>query len=122
MVVLMHIFLTINDVDYFFMCLLAIFAAAAKSLQSCSTLCDPIDCPLCAAHQAPLSVGFSRQDHWSGLPFPSSKHENEIQNEVAQLCLTLGDPMDCSLVGSSIHGIFQARVLEWGAIAFSYEH
>ena len=35
-----------------------------------------------------------------------------------KLCLTLSDPMDCSLPGSSIHGIFQARVLEWGAIAF----
>ena len=41
------------------------------------------------------------------------------ENEVAQSCLTLSDPMDCSLPGSSIHGIFQARVLEWGAIAFS---
>ena len=41
------------------------------------------------------------------------------QSEVAQSCLTLSDPMDCSLPGSSIHGIFQARVLEWGAIAFS---
>ena len=41
------------------------------------------------------------------------------ESEVAQLCLTLRDPMDCSLPGSSIHGIFQARVLEWGAIAFS---
>ena len=41
------------------------------------------------------------------------------ESEVAQLCLTLSDPMDCSLPGSSIHGIFQARVLEWGAIAFS---
>ena len=41
------------------------------------------------------------------------------ENEVAQLCLTLRDPMDCSLPGSSVHGIFQARVLEWGAIAFS---
>ena len=41
------------------------------------------------------------------------------ESEVAQSCLTLGDPMDCSLPGSSIHGIFQARVLEWGAIAFS---
>ena len=39
--------------------------------------------------------------------------------EVAQLCPTLSDPMDCSLPGSSVHGIFQARVLEWGAIAFS---
>ena len=41
------------------------------------------------------------------------------ESEVAQSCLTLRDPMDCSLPGSSVHGIFQARVLEWGAIAFS---
>ena len=40
-------------------------------------------------------------------------------SEVAQSCPTLSDPMDCSLPGSSIHGIFQARVLEWGAFAFS---
>ena len=43
----------------------------------------------------------------------------ESETEVAQLCLTLSDPMDCSLPGSSIHGIFRATVLEWGAIAFS---
>ena len=42
-------------------------AAAAKSLQSCPTLCDPID----GSHQAPQSLGFSRQEHCSGLPFPS---------------------------------------------------
>ena len=41
------------------------------------------------------------------------------ESEVTQSCLTLSDPMDCSLPGSSAHGIFQARVLEWGAIAFS---
>ena len=41
------------------------------------------------------------------------------ESEVAQSCLTLRDPMDCSLLGSSAHGIFQARVLEWSAIAFS---
>ena len=41
------------------------------------------------------------------------------EREVAQSCLTLRDPMDFSLPGSSVHGIFQARVLEWGAIAFS---
>ena len=41
------------------------------------------------------------------------------ESEVTQSCLTLTDPMDCSLPGSSVHGIFQARVLEWGAIAFS---
>ena len=43
----------------------------------------------------------------------------ESKSEVALSCPTLSDPMDCSLPGSSIHGIFQARVLEWGAIAFS---
>ena len=41
------------------------------------------------------------------------------ESEVAQSCPTLSDPMDCSLPGSSVHGVFQARVLEWGAIAFS---
>ena len=46
------------------------------------------------------------------------KVENE--SEVAQSCLTLSDPVDCSLPGSSVHGIFQATVLEWGAIAFSF--
>ena len=44
------------------------------------------------------------------------------QSEVARSCLTLSDPTDCSLPGSSAHGIFQARVLEWGAIAFSSVH
>ena len=43
------------------------------------------------------------------------------ESEVAQSCLTLSDPMDCSLPGSSVHGIFHSRVLEWGAIAFSVE-
>ena len=70
-----------------------------------------------AAHQAPPSLGFSRKEHWSGLPFPSPMHESE--SEVVQLCPTLRDPTDCSLPGSSVHGSFQARVLEWGAIAFS---
>ena len=62
-----------------------------------------------AAHQAPPSLGFSRQEHWSGLPFPSPMHESENESEVAQSCLTPSDPMDCGLLGSSIHGIFQAR-------------
>ena len=70
-----------------------------------------------AAQQAPLYLGFSRQEHWSGVPLPFPMHERK--SEVAQLCLTLHDPTDCSPPGSSTHGIFQARVLEWGAIAFS---
>ena len=74
--------------------------------------------PQMAAHRAPPSLGFSRQEHWSGLPFPSPMHESE--SEVTQSCPTLRNPMDCSLPGSSVQGIFQARVLEWGAIAFSF--
>ena len=66
-------------------------------------------------HQAPPSLGFSRQEHWSGFPLPSPMRESEV----AQLCPTLSDPMNCSLPGSSVHGVLQARVLEWGAIAFS---
>ena len=160
--------------------------------------------PQTAAHQAPPSLGFSRQEYWSELPFPSPVHETEkwkwshsvvsdssrphglqptrllhpwdfpgkstgycwcqvasvvsysvrphrqqptrlppprqdspgkntgvgchfllqcmklkSESEVTQSCLTLSDPMDCSLPGSSIHEICQARVLEWVAIAFS---
>ena len=96
------------------LCLASIFlpaAAAAKSLQSCPILCDPIK----SSPPGSPSLGFFRQEHWSGLPFPSPMHESKV----AQSCLTLSNPMDCSLLGSSIHGIFQARVLEWGAIAFS---
>ena len=79
--------------------------------------------PQTAAHQARI-LGISRQEHWSGLPFPSPMHESEkvkvkSESEVTQSCPTLLDPTDCSLPGSSVHGSFQARVLEWGAIAFS---
>ena len=75
--------------------------------------------PQSAAHQAPPSLGFSRQEHWSGLHFLLQCMKVKRESEVAQLCPTLSDPMDCSPPGSSVHGIFQARVLEWGAIAFS---
>ena len=75
--------------------------------------------PYTAAHQAPPSLRFSRQDHWSGLPFPFPMHETEKWKWSRSVCLTLSDPMDCSPPGSSVHGVFQARVLEWGAIAFS---
>ena len=106
-----------------------------------------------AAHQGPPSLGFSRQEHWSGLPFPSPMHESEkwkwshsvvsdswrphvlqpprllcpwdfpgkstgvgchrLLCLVAQLCPTLCNHMNCSPPGSSIHGILQARTLEW---------
>ena len=54
-----------------------------------------------------------------GCHFLHQRVKVKSESEVAQSCLTLSDPMDCSLPGSSVHGIFQARVLEWGAIAFS---
>ena len=82
-----------------------------KSLQSCPTLCDPIDgsppgSPVPGILQARtlewVAVSFSNAWKWS-----------------RSVCPTHSDPMDCSLTGSSVHGIFQARVLEWGAIAFS---
>ena len=65
--------------------------------------------------QVPLSMGFLRQEHWSGLPFPFPMHESEIP----QSCLTLCNPMDCSPPGSSARGISQARTLEWVAISSS---
>ena len=83
-------------------------------LLSCFSHVQLCATPQMAAHQVPPSLEFSRQEHWSGLPFPFPVHESEV----AQSCLTLSDPMDCSLPDSSVHGIFQARVLEWGAIAF----
>ena len=74
--------------------------------------------PWTAAYQALPSMGFSRQEYWSGCHC-LLRMKVKSESEVAHLCLTLSDPMDCSLPDSSIHGIFQARVLEWGAIAFS---
>ena len=53
------------------------------------------------------------------IKFRQRENLYQLESEVTQLCPTLRDPMDCSLPGSSIHGIFQARVLEWGGIAFS---
>ena len=87
------------------------------------------------AFQAPLSMGFSKQEYWSGLPFPfpgnlpnpgielrspalqadalPSELQGKSESEVAQSCPTLCDSMDCSPPGSSVHGILQARILEW---------
>ena len=75
--------------------------------------------PWMAAHQAPLSLGFSKQEHWVGCHFLLQCMKVKSETEVTQSCLTLCDPIDGSPPGSSVHGIFQARVLEWGAIAFS---
>ena len=73
------------------------------------------------AFQARLFMGFFRQEHWSGLSFPFPMHEKKSESEVAQSWPILCDPMDYSLPCSSVHGILQARVLKWVAIAFSDE-
>ena len=76
--------------------------------------------PEMAAHQAPPSLGFSRQEHWHGLPFPSPMRGSEKWKWSCSVMSELSDPRDGSPPGSSIHGIFQARVVEWVAIAFSF--
>ena len=92
--------------------------------------------PQTAAHQAPPSLGFSRQEHWSGY-IGHYRALNRIPCAIQQvlasyllyvycchclvdkLCPTLCNPMDCSPPGSSVHGIYQPRILEWVAISFS---
>ena len=138
--------------------------AAAKSLQSCTTLCNPIDgsppdspvpgilqartlewvamsfsnagkwkvkvkslsrirllaTPWTAAYQAPLSMGFSRQEYWSAVPLPSPGNLTAAAAAKSlQSCPTLCDPIDGSPPGPAIPGILQARTLEWVAISSS---
>ena len=119
---------------------------------SCFSHAQLCGTPYMAAHEAPPSMAFSRQEYWLLLLLSCFSHirphrwqpirlscpwnspgkntgvgchfllqcmKVKNESEVAQSCPTLSDPMDCSLPGSSVHGIFQAWVLEWGAIAFS---
>ena len=92
--------------------------ATAKSLQSCPSL-------------RPHRQQLTRLPHpWDspgkntgvGCHFLLQCMKVKNESEVTQSCLTLSNPIDCSLPGSSVHGIFQARVLEWGAITFSVHH
>ena len=115
------------------------------SLSRVQLFCDPMD----LIHQVPLSMGFLRQEYWSGFPFPSPRDlpDPEIKPtspalagrffttespgkpkggaaaaaaaKSLQSCLTLCDPIDGSPLGSAIPGILQARTLEWVAISFS---
>ena len=96
---------------FFFGILHITAAAAAKSLQSCPTLCDPIDC------SPPCPWDSPGKNNGVGCHFLFQCMKVKRESEVAQSCLTLSDSMDCSLPDSSVHGIFQARVLEWDAIA-----
>ena len=89
-------------------------AAAAKSLQSWPTLCDPID-------SSPPGSGIpgilqARTLEWVAISLLQCMKENS-ESEVAQPCLTLSDPMDCSPPGSSIHGMLQARY--WSGLPFT---
>ena len=89
---------------------------AAKSLQSCPTLCNPIDG---SPPGSPHPWDSSGKNAGVGGHFLLQCMKVKSESEVAQSCLTLSSPMDGSPPGSSVHGIFQATVLEWGAIAFS---
>ena len=91
-------------------------AAAAKSFQSCPTLCNP---HRWQPKSLPHPWDSPGKNTGVDCHFLLQCMKVKSESEVAQSCRTLGDPMDCSLPGSSVHGIFQARVLEWGAIAFS---
>ena len=88
----------------------------AKLLQSCPTLCDPMDCS-----PSRLLYPWDSPGKNTGVDchFLLQCMKVKSQSEVPQSCLTLSDLVDCSLPAASVHGIFQARILEWGAIAFS---
>ena len=66
-------------------------------------------------------LGFSRQEYGVGCHFLLQYIKEKSESEVAQSCPTLRDPIDCSLPGSSVHGISQVRVLEWVAVALSFK-
>ena len=89
--------------------------AAAKSLQLCPTVQPHRRQPT----RLPHPWDSLSKNTGVGCHFLFQCMKVKSQSEVAQSCLTLSDLMDCSLPGSSIHGIFQAKVLEWGATAFS---
>ena len=91
------------------------YSQSAKSLQSCPTVRPHRWQPT----RLPRPWDSPGKNTGVGCHFLLQCMKVKRESEVAQLCPTLGDPMDCSLPGSSVHGIFQARVLKWGAIAFS---
>ena len=95
--------------------LAAAAAAAAKSHQSCPTLCDPID----GSPPGSPVPGILQARTMECCHFLLQCMKVKSESEVVQSCPTPSNPVDYSPPGSSVQGIFQARVLEWGAIAFS---
>ena len=107
-----------------------------RSFFTCSGCCHSVTCCCCCCYVTSVMSNSVRPRRRQPIRLPcpwDSPGKNtgvgchfllqcmkvKSESEVAQSCPTLSDPMDCSLPGSSVHGIFQARVLEWGAIAFS---
>ena len=80
-----------TGIDKYTLLLLLLLLSRFSRVRLCAT-------PEMETHQVPPSLEFSRQEHWSGLPFPSPMRESEVN----QSCPTLRDPMDCSLPGSSV--------------------
>ena len=89
-----------------------LFFSAAKSLQSCPTLCDPID----GSPPGSPSLGFSRQEHWSALPFPSPMHESEKWKWGRSVVSDSQRLHGLQPTGLLHPWIFQATVLEWAPL------
>ena len=100
----------ITEMYYLLWQIINIFENIFENLLKCSsTYWVKISLYLLKFHPLALTL------YWLSMNIKSVKSESEV----AQLCLTLCDPMDCSLPGFTVHGIFQARILEWVATAFS---
>ena len=117
----------------------SIHKVKVKVVQSCPTLCNPVDCTVSGA--SVHGILQARILEWVAVPFSRGSSQprdgtqvsciaggfftlwttKKKESEVAQSCLTLCDPMDCSPPGSFIHGILQARILEWVAISLPQE-
>ena len=110
--ILLNLWMQINTYDMGLSILLLLLLSCFSRVRLYAT-------PQMAAHQGPRPWDSPGKNIGVGCHFLLQCMKVKSESEVAQSCLTLSDPMDRSLPGSSIHGIFQARVLEWGAIAFS---
>ena len=109
--------LYIQPVEYHVVWTTIIYLLLLLSHFSCVWLCVT---PEMAAHQAPHPWDSPGKNTGVGCHFLLQCMKVKSESEVTQLCPTLSDPTDCSLPGSSFHGISQARVLEWGATATCY--
>ena len=108
-VVKCHHFLKFYKLSIIILLILLLLLSRFSRVRLCAT-------PETAAQQAPLSWDSPGKNTGVGCHFLLQCMKVKSESEVTQSCPTLCDLMDCSLSGSSIHGVFQARVLEWGAI------